>query len=451
MKFGKPVPVVIHKVGIIKKQLDMYRKFITEMRGLSLTQHLIRRKCRIRMKKFAVISSLVALMLILICKSGWNANSGQSARVSRASASSSQSDWSGVAFQKKLRGANVSTCDIIRNSLFIRKKIVLFRVLGASLPPLQSPLQTEINLRHILRNENEVTSSSNCIFSFWVFNCMNNVTNWRNLKKILSEFNQQYFTVPGCSKDSHTQLRQILNVNKARNYGLKLAKQLYDPEWILPLDGNVFIPREGLRVLVSTLARDTVKNYLVRSIPLFRALKCQSTIFTDSFSITREFQRLPKKKVFESFPAISDFLSRKQEGQLAISTKLTNITNFFSESFLYSLASKLSAIKEIPSMTFLKFACGRQAGWEKENESRKFMYNFAAECGFVIRLLYWPERDECASTQNISMRHLPRKDLRGRITRHGEELMKKSEVNRSLRGRLRDISVVNLASELKMN
>ena len=95
-------------------------------------------------------------------------------------------------------GNDMSTCDMVAESSFTKKRLALFRVLGPSLPPLHSPMQTELNLRHILSNEKEIASSSECIHSFWVFNCMDNLKNKQNLESILSEFQQPFYTLPGC-------------------------------------------------------------------------------------------------------------------------------------------------------------------------------------------------------------------------------------------------------------
>ena len=298
-----------------------------------------------------------------------------------------------------------SLCERIVQSSFTSKSIAIVRILGPSLPPLQSPYQMELNLRHILTNEIEVRSSEDCIKSFWVIQCMTDIESEQRLVQILEEFDQEYYKSTECSNNSTERLDQILNVNTARNYATLIATKLYNPEWILPLDGNVFLPREAIQLVVRSLIFDSARGNKIHLIPFFRILSCQKEFFNNEFMFEYEFKKYSHFKDFNIHPAISDVISRRQEGQFALSSWLHNVNNFFSEEKLYSKAPKLSIIDSLAEDYDGQFSCGTDVG--KENRSRYELrqptMDYVKRCGYVLRLLYWPEKGACPYMEKITV------------------------------------------------
>ena len=323
---------------------------------------------------------------------------------------------------------------------------VIVRILGPSLPPLQSPQQMELNLRHILTHEIEVQNSQSCIKSFWLIQCMMDSESEMRLVKILEEFNQEYYRSAECSANSTERLDQILNVNSARNYAISIAIKLYNPLWVLPLDGNVFFPRESIHLLVKSLIFDSAKGNEIHLIPFFRILICQKKLFNNSFIFEREFRKYSHLKDFSVHPAISDVLSRRQEGQFALSTSLHDVFGFFSEEKLYSKAPKLSIIDSLAEDYPGKFSCGPEAGKENKSfyEPRISTLDHVKRCGYVLRLLYWPDKDSCpfmeTTTNDYEKGMADPREFGNRLS----TLSRTPEVNSFTRKKMRERSVNKL-------
>ena len=344
-----------------------------------------------------------------------------------------------------------TVCETIQKSSFATKSIALVRILGPSLPPLQSPNQMEMNLRHILTNEIEVRNSKDCIKSFWVTQCMTNLTSERKLIQILEEFGQEYYKSLNCSFEPSKRIKQTLNINYVRNYAIRIASEMYNPQWILPLDGNVFFPGEAIKLLVNSLVFDTARGHVIHLIPFFRVLGCQKEVFTNNFVFAKEMERYSHFHDFSIHPAISDVLSRRQEGQFALSSCLGNIRSFFSTYHLYSHSPKLSVINDLKVKFNGKFSCGSDVGKENKSdfEPRMQTVDSIKRCGYVIRLSYWPEKDKCPYMETPENSKVTGKQLHAR--EFGEKLFAMSrtpEVNSFIRKRLRERSVNKLTNQI---
>ena len=119
-------------------------------------------------------------------------------------------------------------------------------------------------------------------------------------------------------------------VNTARQFGISIAaKMLPRPAWVLPMDGNSFITKESLELILRGLVlRYTSSSYHFRAISIFRSLNCQEQLLADNFSLVDHLTKVDTKK-FSEQRTISEYLTKKDEAQIAISTKETNLLNVF--------------------------------------------------------------------------------------------------------------------------
>ena len=342
-------------------------------------------------------------------------------------------------------------CEMLASSTGKYRKITIARILGPSLKPLQSPQQTSLNLKHTLRYENNLKSSKKCIHSFWIIECSFNKTETQIITQTLKLFDEEFYFTPNCSKTPEALFHHIINLNNFRNYAIKLALR-QNTDWILPLDGNIFLPSEALNNIVRGLVIASYIGSPVNAIPLFRILQCQNQLFTADFSFDKELSH-SMMKYYRKFPTISERLTRKQEGQIAISTNFDNILNFFSDSYLYSKLSKMSLIEDLENSNYSRIRCGYRAGVELADDSRGRIRQYILNCGYVLRLLFWPENDTCS----INARK-PKVHNRSRILKErpnitdliwiSRKLRRRPEVNMQIRGRLRDLSALNLKTIL---
>ena len=338
-------------------------------------------------------------------------------------------------------GAESKVCELLKQSTMQHKHVTIVRLMGPSLPPLQSPEQQSNNLQHILKNEKELQRSSHCIRQIWVITCMYNSTEEQLIRKTLDHHNQAYYKVPGCADKPEELLEQLKDVNKARNFGIAIALD-QTTDWVLPLDGNVFLPGEALEKIVHGVIVDDWLGHLIHVIPLFRALRCQRIVFDDYFQIDDEFQN-SFVNVREKYPVITDNLSRKQEGQLAISAKHPEARTFFDSNEKYSKRSKMGLIERLnDDPEYQKLRCGGFVGLEWKNAAMSQMLHDVHTCGYSIRLLYWPKEDNCPFDQ---MPRLPELAMdKKELSDHSINLNKRTEVSSNRRYKMRKRSVKKL-------
>ena len=337
------------------------------------------------------------------------------------------------------------SCQMLEESKMRYGNITIVRIVGPSLPPLQSPDQQSYNLEHILRNEIEVQMSSACIRQVWVITCMYNKTEEAKIRKSLQKFNQEFYKVPECTEDESSKLlEQLKDVNSARNFGI--SKALMQPtDWVLPLDGNIFLPADALEKIVHGLIVDDYLGHKIHVIPLFRVLRCQTTFFDNNFEIDSEFQN-SFVQLSRHYPVITDNLSRKQEGQIAVSTDLDNIESFFSPEEKYSHRSKLGLIARLKEGNSRYLRCGAAAGLEHENNTEVSMLFHVHTCGYAVRLVYWPKYDECPFIEKPVLPELAMN--RFNLKKHKKEVTKRADVNSRARSHLRKKSVKRLESTM---
>ena len=85
-----------------------------------------------------------------------------------------------------------SLCDIFVGTEMENQHIAIVRLLGPSLPPLQSPQQMSLNLKHLLLHEQTLRSSHHCVKSLWVVGCNYNFTERYEIISTLIKNNQNF-------------------------------------------------------------------------------------------------------------------------------------------------------------------------------------------------------------------------------------------------------------------
>ena len=246
--------------------------------------------------------------------------------------------------------------------------------------------------------------------------------------------------IPGCDENASKTaiLNSMHSVNSARQFGISLAAQLTPkPAWILPLDGNSFITKEALiHILRALVPRDKFEMHKYRGIAMFRSLGCQESIINDNFSLLNHLEKIDPKD-FDKQPVISEYLTKKDEGQVAVSTKARDLHKVFQSNLAYGNDSKYELIKRLnrkratPRSTCLFANYIRKTSLEKTKEDIK-------ECGYVIRLQYWPENSCNVVRDNMS-------DIRKLWI--FEEVVDRPEFTSRVRERLRKTSIGNLADQ----
>ena len=333
-----------------------------------------------------------------------------------------------------------SVCDLLNASRMRYKNITITRLLGPSLPPLQSPIQQSYNLEHILKYENEVHRSKECIRQIWVIACMYNRTEEDEIVQILNKFNQEFYYFNDCSRTNKTKLlNQIKDVNSVRNFAISKALEV-STDWILPLDGNIFITLDALDKIIHGLILDDSFGYQIHTIPLFRIIGCQRVKFKDSFRFDKELET-SRATVKSKYPVISEFLSFKQEGQIAVSTLFPDILEFFDPSEKYSLKSKLGLINRLKTNN-PNLRCGYNAGNEFTDRSMSKMLYYANNCGYTLRLLYWPEKDSCPFDEVPPLHGVYAEQEY--ISQQVKMLRNRTEVSNKVRARQRNKGLENL-------
>ena len=72
------------------------------------------------------------------------------------------------------------------------ESIAVVRLLGPSLPPLQSPQHMSLNLKFLLLREKTLRSSQQCVKSLWVVGCNYNFTERAEIISTLRKHDQNY-------------------------------------------------------------------------------------------------------------------------------------------------------------------------------------------------------------------------------------------------------------------
>ena len=194
---------------------------------------------------------------------------------------------------------------ILKETTFSNKKIILseshniaynyellvIRIIGNDLPPLHNSSQTLLNIEFIIKNEKLPNSSKR----LWIINRLINNKKSKEIINLLDQYKENYKIINyekkilksiGFEDFQHSKNifnrevffylkskykflnkilinfnKYIMNNNGARNFALKIGKE-EKVKWILPLDGNIFIPSSAYKNIKSDI-RSNNFNYLL--------------------------------------------------------------------------------------------------------------------------------------------------------------------------------------------
>jgi len=182
--------------------------------------------------------------------------------------------------------------------------VAFLRILGNDLPPRHSPNQTLDNLAFILRHEPDFPHCE----KIWILNRIVDQEKEKTIRQLLLSYNQTFYAIPFNASEyrnvpldfeafhhplflftkglgmpaafdhiyRHKNL-YLINNNGARNFALKLGIQR-GARWVLPFDGNGFIPKANYNRLLSSLQRAEKedKRYIV--VPMVRFWNSQDVL-----------------------------------------------------------------------------------------------------------------------------------------------------------------------------
>merc|ERR1712226_64551 len=193
--------------------------------------------------------------------------------------------------------------------------------------------------------------------------------------------------------------------NKARNFAITEALRIFENiSWIFPLDGNNFVNSEGLSNILRGLMEAEKDNYIYHSVLMFRAISCQEHIITDKFSGLKIFSEM---SVFHYLTKrlVSNYITKKDEGQVIISAKAPNLKTTFQSEFVHPNDDKYHLIKLLKKNPYCHEPSCLVANYMQSSSSPSNDANKISRCGYVIRLQYWPEKN--CSKFNESNSNLP--------------------------------------------
>ena len=273
-------------------------------------------------------------------------------------------------------------------------KCAIIRIFGNNLYPLQQRDQGSKNLLHILQHEQP---DAECPV-VWVINRIINTTEKAQIKALLKdkphliEVALDHKVLLNYQSLPRDALNHLTDINNARNIALNYALNL-NAEWVLLLDGNSFVTSEGYNTMTSYLSNQ-YSDYgrTAAFIPMSRVLEKT----TNKVKLNREAKLSDLKHA----------LSNLQEPYLAFHHKFlsqakTQNVSLFDSSHGYGKQSKLYTLRQLFQQFPDAVAC-RQA-FEKCALNSWFstvtdFEDAASECGYALRMLYWPDRSTNSSS-----------------------------------------------------
>ena len=283
----------------------------------------------------------------------------------------------------------------------VDKTVVVVRILSNDLPPLHGEQQTYLNTETILKHEQLPPGFKR----LWMLSGMVDETKQGELFKLLHSHNEWYFVITISETNNVQELEEAaLNVNKARNAGLKLG---FDSGayWVIVFDGCSFITRESYHSIWDTLAKITTNIfYYVPMVRLYHRIEINADLtYRDLFNVT----------------------SGLQECQIAVSRKYLELRNrysfyrnqhglLFNEALPYAEANKLRLLEDTrrrfpKDVVYCKEAyvgTGRQKSPYSSLDDP-----LIKKCGYIVRLLYHPRAVNETDFQLSDLQRFRRRNL----------------------------------------
>lgn len=276
-------------------------------------------------------------------------------------------------------------------------RTAIIRIFGNNLYPLQDKDQGSRNLNFILGRENFNNAKSKYL---WVVNRIVNQSEssiinqqLKDREKLDVSFDirklKQFY-----ESDEHIALHYASDINNARNEALNHAASM-DVDWVILLDGNVFLTDEAYSLIHSALDEAELSNKLMFFLPMYRfaglqnSLNSQSKInqISGNLSGLQEPYFAIHRSAIRKFRAkgVSLFSSENAYGQRSKIASLETFANFYPQYLDCSRAYYESSVRMITT------------GGPKA-------VTLGLQCGYAIRLLYWPNGFDASARKDYSVK-----------------------------------------------
>ncbi len=270
---------------------------------------------------------------------------------------------------------------ISAQNLTEKPKLIVVRYLSNDLPPLHGKDQTYINTETILKEEELPLGFER----LWILSGIVERAKEAALEALLKSHHQWYHVIP-VPKTSDVEKLQMaaLNVNKARNTGLQMGFES-GAEWVILLDGCSFVTQESYDSIRKNLIKKT--NYIFYYIPMVRLHRRitigAGLIYRGLFHVTSGQQecQIAINREYLLFKQTHSYY-KNQAGLL------------FDETRPYAIANKLTLLND----TYNLFPSGVTlcrdvyVGTGAPKASNLITEGLLmSRCGYIIRLLYYPE------------------------------------------------------------
>ena len=302
-------------------------------------------------------------------------------------------------------------------------------------------LMTYTNIKEKESDIIQVNNSQPCVKRLWVVGCNNNFNERRIMISTLIKNRELFSIVPRCRDPDNkvAVLSSMKKINSARQFGIEFAaNSVPKPSWILPLDGNTFITKESLAQILSALILDRKSSqYNFGAITMFRVIYCQQKLITDKFSFLDHLKSVDSK-AFDNQEVVSEYFAKKDEAQIAVSRNESSLFKLFSSDTLYGNGDKVKLLNKLRRENkFPRPSC------LDEFFNRKTSLNGTIDdvknCGYVIRLQYWPE-NICEDTKWQQNETIRKKLI--------DEIKIRPEVSLQVREKLRQESMKKIFKKL---
>jgi hypothetical protein len=197
-------------------------------------------------------------------------------------------------------------------------KYVLLRIIGNELMPRDTQGSRISTLSFILNNE-----PAELCDKIWVLNHIIDDKYRDSIKNLLTKFNQYFFEIPFSPSeypklnDWSDKVRYTININQARNFGVKICQKYYP--FTFCLDQDCFFTEQLLSSVISRIKEDQVKN------------------------ITRKYYGLIMKRILNGCLENIDLVP-DQEPNVVFRY---DATEYFNEQLYFGQADKVELLKRI--------------------------------------------------------------------------------------------------------
>ena len=254
-------------------------------------------------------------------------------------------------------------------------RTAIIRIFGNNLYPLQDKDQGSQNLNFILERENFNNEKSKYL---WVVNRIVNKSESSIINQKLKDKEKLdvSFDIRKLKQfhelDKHIALQYASDINNARNEALGHAASM-DVDWVVLLDGNVFLTDEAYSLIHSALDAAEFNKKLMFFLPMYRFAGFQSSLNSQSkidqisgnlsglqepyFAIHRSAIRKFKAK------GVNLFSSENAYGQRSKIASLETFANFYPQYLDCSRAYHESSVRMITQGGSKAVVLGLQCGY----------------------------------------------------------------------------------------